>query len=137
MATDDGVVLELLALPDLIQAKKTQSDKDCPMIRRLVEADVVVHRENPTQEQKRFWLRECRTPELLLSLVQLFEPEARELATTRQALIAALRNEKGDVVKALLNEESSERTEDEVYWRALRNELESLRQINYPVEENV
>ena len=33
-----GEKCELLSLPDLVQAKKTQRDKDWPMIRRLVEA---------------------------------------------------------------------------------------------------
>ncbi len=36
---DDGTVYELMSLPDLAQAKKTQRDKDWPMIRRLIEAD--------------------------------------------------------------------------------------------------
>ncbi len=30
--------VDLLSLPDLVRAKKTQRDKDWPMIRRLVEA---------------------------------------------------------------------------------------------------
>jgi hypothetical protein len=36
---DDGFLWDLLSLPDLVQAKKTQRDKDWPMIRRLVEAN--------------------------------------------------------------------------------------------------
>ena len=35
---DDGSVYELLAVTDLVRAKKTQRDKDWPMIRRLLEA---------------------------------------------------------------------------------------------------
>jgi hypothetical protein len=34
----DGTPCDLLSLADLVQAKKTQRDKDWPMIRRLVEA---------------------------------------------------------------------------------------------------
>jgi hypothetical protein len=34
----DGTRCDLLSLPDLVQAKKTQRDKDWPMIRQLVEA---------------------------------------------------------------------------------------------------
>lgn len=34
---DDKV--ELMSLPDLVQAKKTQSDKDWPMLRRLIEVN--------------------------------------------------------------------------------------------------
>jgi hypothetical protein len=32
---DSGEIYELLSLEDLVQAKKTQRDKDWPMIRRL------------------------------------------------------------------------------------------------------
>ena len=35
---EDGTIFELMSLPDLVQAKKTQRDKDWPMIRRLIEA---------------------------------------------------------------------------------------------------
>ncbi len=34
----DGMICDLLSLPDLVQAKKTQRDKDWPMIRQLLEA---------------------------------------------------------------------------------------------------
>jgi len=34
-----GESIELLSLPDLVQAKKTQRDKDWPMITRLLEAN--------------------------------------------------------------------------------------------------
>ena len=36
---EPGEQYELMSLPDLVQAKKTQRDKDWPMIRRLIEAD--------------------------------------------------------------------------------------------------
>jgi hypothetical protein len=41
----DGTTFDLLSLPDLVQAKKTQRDKDWPMIRRLVEADFFARRD--------------------------------------------------------------------------------------------
>ncbi len=56
---------DLLSLPDLVQAKKTQRDKDWPMIRRLVEAHYFEHHANPKPAQVRFWMRELRTPDLL------------------------------------------------------------------------
>ncbi len=34
----DGFAFELLGIEDLVMAKKTQRDKDWPMIRRLVDA---------------------------------------------------------------------------------------------------
>jgi hypothetical protein len=36
--------IEVLSLPDLVTAKKTQRDKDWPMITRLVEADYADNR---------------------------------------------------------------------------------------------
>jgi hypothetical protein len=35
----DGTCCNVMSLPDLVQAKKTQRDKDWPMVRRLIEAD--------------------------------------------------------------------------------------------------
>jgi hypothetical protein len=57
--------LEVLALPDLVAAKKTQRDKDWPMIRRLVDVNYLSHRDEPAPERILFWLRELRSPELL------------------------------------------------------------------------
>jgi len=34
----DGSIYEILGIEDLVKAKKTQRDKDWPMIRRLVDA---------------------------------------------------------------------------------------------------
>ena len=59
----DGSTVELMGLPDLVQAKKTQRDKDWPMIRRLVEVNYFANREAPTNNQIRFWFRELRTPQ--------------------------------------------------------------------------
>jgi hypothetical protein len=68
--------IELLGLEDLVGAKKTQRDKDWPMIRRLVEQNYFQHRNQPTPEQVRFWLRELRTPRLLLSVAEIWPREA-------------------------------------------------------------
>ena len=43
----DGMKCDLLSLPDLVQAKKTQRDKDWPMIRRLVECITLRTTQNP------------------------------------------------------------------------------------------
>jgi len=50
----DGTKCDLLSLPDLVQAKKTQRDKDWPMIRRLVEAHYFQNRAKPNPAQIRF-----------------------------------------------------------------------------------
>ena len=63
-------MIDLMCLPDLVQAKKTQRDKDWPMIRRLVEVNYFTNRETPTKDQIRFWFLELRTPPLLIELAR-------------------------------------------------------------------
>ncbi len=58
--SDMGAV-EIVSLPDLVAAKKTQRDKDWPMIRRLIEADIVRKRSRIPSARVRFWLQECRS----------------------------------------------------------------------------
>ena len=90
LADADGATYELLSLPDLVQAKKTQRDKDWPMLRRLVEADYLAGRTEATPERLRFWLRELRTPELLVELALRENSAARALVKTRPLLVHAL-----------------------------------------------
>ena len=71
-----GLHLELLSLPDLVQAKKTQRDKDWPMIRRLVETHLANTQDDPTPQRIQFWLQQCRTPEYLIDLVRQFPDPA-------------------------------------------------------------
>jgi hypothetical protein len=124
----DGTIYELMSLPDLVQAKKTQRDKDWPMIRRLVEADRVACRETPSPEQVRFWLREARTPELLVDLARQFPDAATALAKgVRPLLTAALRGDEAGVEAGLMEEERLERAADRAYWIPLKQELERLR----------
>jgi hypothetical protein len=63
----DGSTFDLLSLTDLVRAKKTQRDKDWPMIRRLLEADFFQRRENAMPADIRFWFTELRTPDLLIA----------------------------------------------------------------------
>ena len=48
----DGEKCDLLSLSDLVQAKKTQRDKDWPMLRRLLEAHYFQNIENPNAADK-------------------------------------------------------------------------------------
>ncbi len=48
--------IAVLSLPDLVQAKKTQRDKDWPMVRRLIEADYHRRGRRPPRSQIEFWL---------------------------------------------------------------------------------
>jgi len=66
----EGNQIDLLALGDLVNAKKTQRDKDWPMIGRLMERSYFERDMKPSQEQIEFWLRELRTPELLVELTE-------------------------------------------------------------------
>jgi hypothetical protein len=126
----DGTRYELLSLPDLVQAKKTQRDKDWPMIRRLIEADHAAVTGVPSPDQVRFWLREGRTATLLVELASRYPAEAKSLATTvRPLLDASLRGDLADVEDRLAQEEQAERKADRAYWIPLRAELERMRHL--------
>ena len=66
----DGTRCDVMSLPDLVLAKKTQRDKDWPMLRRLLEADYFGQSSTPSAGRVRFWLRELRTPELLVEAAE-------------------------------------------------------------------
>lgn len=123
---DEGPV-DVLALPDLVTAKKTQRDKDWPMIRRLVEVHYLTFRENTTSERITFWLRELRTPTMLIEAAGLFPNEATTLFSTRSLLRAAVAGDVTAVTAQLDAEETQERANDAKYWAPLRMELEQLR----------
>lgn len=123
--TDD--CLEVISLPDLVAAKKTQRDKDWPMIRRLVEANYVQNQDDPTCEQIRFWLRESRTPEILLDLAAAYPDELAGLMPTRPLLASAESRDSDSLEAELEAEEKRERQLDREYWLPLRAELEQLR----------
>jgi hypothetical protein len=120
-----GLSMEVLGLRDLVQAKKTQRDKDWPMIARLVEVHFLNHREDSTEVQRVFWFRELRNAGLLTMLAGQFKKEAIELAAERPALAAALGGK--DVERALRDEEERERAADRAYWEPLKKQLEELR----------
>lgn len=122
----DGTKCDLLSLPDLAQAKKTQRDKDWPMIRRLVEAHYFSHAK-PDAAQVKFWLMELRTPQLLLAVAQAHANLARRLAAKRPLLRPAASGKLAQLERALADEETRVRAEDKAYWRPLLKELEKLR----------
>jgi hypothetical protein len=122
-----GLPCEVLALPDLVQAKKTQRDKDWPMIRRLVEAHYFQHVAAPRLAQIRFWLLEMRTPELLIEVAKAAPRLCQKLADTRPLLALAAAGETQALAEALREEELREREADRQYWLPLRRQLEQLR----------
>ena len=122
----DGSTIDLMGLPDLVQAKKTQRDKDWPMIRRLVEVNYFANRETPTKDQIRFWFIELRTPQLLLELVGQHRIPA-QLFQQRPLLKALEREDESLLTKLLTEEEHQIRAADKRYWAPLKKELETLR----------
>ncbi len=127
LADDDGTIYELLSLPDLVQAKKTQRSKDWPMLQRLVESHYLQHRATPTPERQRFWLLEMRTPDLLCEAAQAVPTVTRALVSKRPLLKLAEPGQLGELAEALASEERGERERDRIYWQPLKTELEQLR----------
>jgi len=122
-----GESCDLLSLADLVQAKKTQRDKDWPMIRRLVEAHYFQNLKKPTSAHIRFWFQELRTPELLRECARRFSEVCRGLAGKRPLLAYAQSGQVTELQQALVAEEYAVRQRDKAYWLPLRRELEKLR----------
>jgi hypothetical protein len=117
----------LLSPVDLVLSKKTQRDKDWPMIARLVEADYRSAAGRAAANRIRFWLMEARSVELLNELVTRFPRQAAALAARRRAVARALRHDFRAVRAALHAEQEHERAADQRYWAPLRQQLEQWR----------
>ena len=121
---NQGETYELLSLPDLIQAKKTQRDKDWPMIRRLVETHYFEFRGEPTPARIAFWLREARTPSILREIARQHPAQLRE---SQREVLNHLEDADEALERVLRKEEDAERAADRVYWAPLKAELQALR----------
>jgi len=120
-------IFDLLSLPDLVKAKKTQRDKDWPMIRRLVEAHYAQNQQRPSLEQISFWLQEARTPSLLIEVANRYPKALSSCLAHRPLLSLADQKTEADLTRALDEEEKKVREADRIYWEPLRKELEALR----------
>jgi hypothetical protein len=123
----DGEPIDVLCLPDLVRAKKTQRDKDWSMIRRLLEANYYGQGAGATPQHILFWLRELRTPELLVQLAQTYGTACRQLLDERPLLSAALDGNESRLAILLREEEDAERAADRAHWAPLKARLEELR----------
>lgn len=126
----DGTPINLLSLPDLVLAKKTQRDKDWPMIRRLIEADyynIVNSNQAPNLDKIKFWLKELRTAQLLIDLAYTYKELTLKSEPIRPLLKFADLNDVDQLENALQEEEAIERKKDKEYWKPLKLELEKLR----------
>ena len=124
--TDEGSY-DLISLQDLVMAKKTQRDKDWPMIRRLVEANYFENKNLPQKKHVRFWLKELRTAELLIEIANKYKKQVTSVLKDRPLLDFAVSNSIEDLKKALFEEELSEREKDREYWNPLKEDLEKMR----------
>ena len=118
---------DLLSLPDLVQSKKTQREKDWHMIRRLIETDILQFQNNPDGNKIRFWLKECRTPFHLVSLAFDYPDLCQEVIGIRPLLEHALKEDLNLLEERLKMEESMEKEKDREYWLPLKKELEKWR----------
>ncbi len=123
----EGDTIDMLSLADLVRAKKTQRDKDWPMIRRLIEQDYFLGRGHATAEHVRFWMLELRTPELLSAVCQQWPKQAEDVARERPAVAAVLLGDLTGAERSMALEIEEERKRDRAYWAPLRAELEELR----------
>ena len=117
----------VIGLFDLVKAKKTQRDKDWPMIRRLIEADIHRAPDYPSEDKICFWLSECRTPELLIFLSAKYPKIASRMSANRPLLLSAIQGNQEKVQSLLRDEEDKEREADRQYWMPLKKELEEWR----------
>lgn len=125
----DGIVYDVMGIEDLVKAKKTQRDKDWPMIRRLVDAHYQCNQDEPSDDQIRFWLLESRTPEVLTAVAAAHADLFKEIFPQRRLLAEALSASRTALRQELLKEEAKERAADETYWQPLKRELEALRRV--------
>jgi hypothetical protein len=97
------------------------------MITRLIEAHWTQTPRPAAEAAVDFWLRELRTPALLVRLAGDSPSAARRLVPQRPLLAAAVTGDEVEVARLLREEEDRERDADRLYWAPRRSRLESLR----------
>lgn len=124
---ENGERFELLNVGDLVRAKKTQRDKDWPMISQLVESHYFAFQHDQTPERIAFWLGEARGPERLIELAARFPVESRDRVAQRPLLALAIAADLDALRRELMEEELRERQRDREYWAPLKAEMEAFR----------
>ncbi|GAG11894.1 unnamed protein product, partial [marine sediment metagenome] len=119
--------LDVIGLRDLVQSKKTQRDKDWFMLKRLVDNDIILNKDNPPDGRVRWWFRECRDAGTLVELAEKYPEIAKECTLDRQLLASAIIPDVQSLNLQLRDEEMAERQKDTEYWIPLKEELETLR----------
>ena len=129
LADPEGETWEVMSIEDLVRAKKTQRDKDWPMIRALVEAHFARHHGQPQPNDVQFWLRE-RGPRRSSANAPRRSPTCAAPSPRTARLLTLLTTAAEDdlpLERALMEEELAERLRDREYWRPSGAELERLR----------
>ena len=127
LTDDDGTRYEIMAVEDLVLAKKTQREKDWPMIAALVESHYRALEQQATPERIAFWLAEARSPERLVDLCRRFPDEARAMQAKRGLLALAFAGELDALRSTLDTEVRAAQAKDRAYWEPLRREMEGFR----------
>jgi len=124
---EDATEVHLLSIEDLVNAKKTQREKDWPMISALVEGHYLAMGNSPNEERITFWLMEARAPERLLDLMVRFPTQAGALVSKRPLLEFAMAKNLSRLREALDAEVRAEQEKDRIYWEPLKREMEAFR----------
>jgi len=121
-------LVDVLSLPDLVKAKKTQRDKDWPMIRRLIEVDYYSRPKRLSSKRIAWWLLEARSPDILVEVCHRYSRQANKLIGLRPLLSWAAAGLVAKLETALHEEEERFRQADRRYWQPLREKLFQMRQ---------
>jgi hypothetical protein len=127
LESEAGGEIHLLSIPDLVNAKKTQREKDWPVIEALVEAHYDALKFDPTADRLKFWFLESRTPERLIDLCSHFRKDAAGLVGERPLLALAIASDLLGLRIELDAEKRCEQDKDRLYWEPLKREMEEFR----------
>jgi hypothetical protein len=129
IADEAGTEFQLLSIPDLVAAKKTQRSKDWPIIELLVAIHYRENNSTPRPDWIAFWLFQARTPELIQELARRFPAQCHAQFEHRPLLRLAMAGEMDALREALDAETRAEQAKDRAYWAPLKAELEELRRV--------
>ena len=121
------LIVSLLHIEDLVTSKKTQRDKDWPMIQRLMEVNYLAGVESPSAAGIEFWFRELRTSEFLIDAAVRFPGEANAATENRSLIARAIEGDRAALERELNEEMLAEKERDRIHWEPLKSRLSELR----------
>lgn len=120
-------IVNLLHIEDLVTSKKTQRDKDWPMIQRLMEVNYLAGVATPSPEGIAFWFRELRSSEFLIDAAGRFPGEANAATENRSLIVRAIESDRAALERELNEEMLAEKELDRIHWEPLKARLSELR----------